>query len=314
MENGHIGKSSVKSYSCAMKWALVLSGGGARGLAHIGVLEALEELHVERPSCIVGCSMGAVVGGLYASGVSISRMKHTLGPSFDVADFMGDTTFSLPNSPITRILRLGHGIKNMFVSTGLDSGERMYEYLLEMTRGVAFGHTAIPFYCNATDLCTGAEITPETGPIADAIRASASFPGVFAPVKKGEMLLADGYLRHNTPVWIARKKGYSRVLAVYLDSFDTISGETLKNPADVLLRAFDCALHPVTSRRRDRPTAYIMANSTRSPFDFSKPERQIQLGYEATMAQKSTITAFFQGYRGVIRGLFQNKEIDNERS
>ena len=285
-----------------MKWALVLSGGGARGLAHIGVLEALEELDVPRPSLVVGCSMGAIIGGLYATGMPPAEMKAFMGKDFSVTDFMSDPSKSLPFGAFSRLLRIGKGIKNAFSGTGLDSGEKLGELLDEMTRGARFGHTAIPFACNATDLCTGREVVPEEGPIAEAIRASASFPGVFSPVETDGALLADGYLSHNTPVWIARKRGYARILAVYLDRFGRAGPEDLGNPLDVVLRAFDCALNGVKPRAIDRPPTRITASNDRSPLDFDRPLEQITFGYEATMGQRAVLDAFFTpGFRGMIR-------------
>lgn len=286
-----------------MKWALVLSGGGARGLAHIGVLEALEEMHIPTPSLIAGCSMGAIVGGLYAAGRKPAEMRKILGPRFDVTDFMTDADFFLPHSPINKVIQIGRGIKNLISADGVDSGGKVHKLLLKLTENVEFGRTAIPFYCNATDLYTGAEIVLEKGPIADGMRASSSFPGVFSPFEKDGMLLADGYLRNNTPVWIARKHGIKHVFAVYLDRFGQTDRSRLKNTADVLLRSFDCALYarPKTRvSRQDIPSASILVANERSPFDFERPDLQINFGYEATMAQSQIIEAFFAtGYRGL---------------
>ncbi len=293
-----------------MKWALVLSGGGARGLAHIGVLEAFEELGVPRPSLVVGCSMGAIIGGLFATGMSPAEMKSFLGKDFSITDFMTDPSKTLPFGMFSRLLRIGKGIKNAFSGNGLDSGDKLGELLAEMTDGATFAHTAIPFACNATDLCTGREIVPEEGPIAEAIRASASFPGVFSPVHAGGCLLADGYLSHNTPVWIARKRGFSRVLAVNLDEFGRMGREDLGTPIDVLLRAFDCTVNARKTRAIDRPTTHLTVSNDRSPFDFDRPLEQIAFGYEATMRQRAVTDAFFApGFRGMVRrGILARKE------
>lgn len=293
-----------------MKWALVLSGGGARGLAHIGVLEALEECGVPRPSLIVGCSMGAIVGGLYATGITVNQMKSFMNKDFSLTDFMSDPSKSLPFGAFSRLLRIGKGIKNAFHGTGLDSGDKLGEFLEKMTKGAAFGRTAIPFACNATDLCTGREVVPTIGPIAVAMRASASFPGVFSPVPVGAELLVDGYLSHNTPVWIARNRGFSRVLAVNLDQFGRVGREDLGNPLDVVLRAFDCTLYALKPRDIDRPTTHLTVSNDRSPLDFDRPLEQIAFGYEATMEQRAILDAFFApGFRGIIRrGILAQKE------
>ena len=269
-----------------MKWALILSGGGARGLAHIGVLEALEELGVPPPSLVAGCSMGAIIGGLYASGMK--------------PDFMSDAAFALPRGPLNKVFQIGQGLKNLFSSDGIDSGDKVHRLLFELTNGEEFGQTPIPFYCNATDLCTGNEIILAKGPIADGMRASSSFPGVFSPFERDGMLLADGYLRNNTPVWIAREHGIKHAFAVYLDRFTRIDRSQLKNAADVVLRSFDCAVYTRGTDRKNIPTASILVDNDRSPFDFERPDLQINFGYEAAMAQGMILDAFFaKGYRGM---------------
>jgi len=284
-----------------MKWALVLSGGGARGLAHIGVIEALEEMGVPRPSLITGCSMGAIVGGLYATGMTPAEMRKILGTSFDPADYMNNVASILSHGPIGKFFRVGKGITNFFSSTGLDSGDKVHELLLKLTKRAQFGQTAIPFKCNATDLCSGSEIILDKGPIADAMRASSSFPGVFMPFRHGSMLLADGYLMRNTPVHLAREAGFKHVLAVRLDDFDCRDPLALKNSFEILLRAVDCALHTRIPKKNDFPTAHILADNDRSPFDFDRPDLQINFGYDAAMEQKKILDTFFaKGLKGVI--------------
>jgi NTE family protein len=284
-----------------MKWALVLSGGGARGLAHIGILEALEEMGCPRPSLITGCSMGAIIGGLYSCGMTPIEMRKFIGTSFNPVDYMSNPRFSHSQGPIGKVFKIGKGLTNLFSGNGIDPGERIHELLLAKTRQVHFGHTQIPFYCNATDLLTGNEIVLKTGPIAHGIRASYSFPGVFSPFEHESMLLVDGYLKHNTPTWIAKKLGYKKVLAVYLDRFGKIEQSKLKTSVDVLMRSFDCAVHSAKTRKVDIPTTHILADNDRSLFDFDRPDLQINFGYESAMEQASTIQAFFaKGMRGMI--------------
>ncbi len=284
-----------------MKWALVLSGGGARGLAHIGVIEALEEMKVPPPALIAGCSMGAIIGGLYSTGMTTAEMRKFLGTSFDPADYMSNIASILSHGPIGKFFRVGRGITNLFASSGLDSGENVHELLLRLTNGAQFGQTLIPFRCNATDLCTGTEVVPDKGPIADAMRASSSFPGVFTPFRKDAMLLVDGYLMHNTPVHLAREAGFANVLAVKLDDFDYRDPLALKNSFDILMRSVDCALHTRVPKKHDIPTTHILADNNRSPFDFDRPDLQINFGYDAAMSQKKVLDAFFAtGMRGVL--------------
>ncbi len=296
-----IGTYRENDYIGCMKWALVLSGGGARGLAHIGVIEALEEMGVPRPSLITGCSMGAIIGGLYSTGMTTAEMRKFLGTSFDPADYMSNVASILSHGPIGKFFRLGRGITNLFSSSGLDSGENVHELLLRLTNGACFGQTLIPFRCNATDLCTGTEFVSKTGPLADAMRASSSFPGVFTPFRQDDMLLVDGYLMHNTPVHLARAEGFKHVLAIKLDDFDYQEPFAFKNSFEILLRAVDCALHTRKPVKQDIPTAHILADNNRSPYDFDRPDLQINFGYAAAMEQKKVLEAFFaKGLKGVL--------------
>ncbi len=297
-----------------MKWALVLSGGGARGLAHIGVLEALETMGIPEPSMIIGCSMGAIIGGLYAAGITPLDMRKFFAEPFDVSEYMTVPAHLPSSGPIGKLFHIGQGMRNLLASDGLDSGQKMRDTIFEITNGAEFGKTRIPFYCNATDLYSRKEIIMSSGPLADGIRASASFPGVFSPIKKDDMLLADGFLFHNTPVWIAREKGLRHVLAVYLDKANEIDRNRLKATTDIILRAFDCALASRKDTPADRPTASITVTSDRSPFDFDRPSAQINIGYNETLAQRKTLRDFFaHGPKGSLNRMTLARE-ERQRS
>lgn len=276
-----------------MKWALVLSGGGARGLAHIGVLEALEELGMPPPTLIAGCSMGAVIGGLYAAGIPLREMRAFLAPPFDISDIIGEAAHSVFLGPLNRVMQLGKGLVNIFTADGMDSGQKMRDLIADKTGNARMETLAVPFVCNATDLVSGQEVVFDHGPLADAVRASSSYPGVFSPVRQGSHLLADGFMSHNTPVWIARRHGIRNVLAVYLDDFTRFPEARRKSAVDILLRGMDCAVRHRPVRRQDIPTASIIADNDRQPFDFDKPLEQADFGYTAAMNQKETIQGFF---------------------
>lgn len=276
-----------------MKWALVLSGGGARGLAHIGVLEVLEEIGAPPPSLIVGCSMGAVIGGLYAAGVPVRDMRDFLSPPFDISDIIGEAAHPLFIGPLNRVMQLGKGLVNMFTADGMDSGQKMRNLIADKTGNARIETLPTPFACNATDLVSGQEVVFDQGPLADAVRASSSYPGVFSPVRQGSYLLADGFMSHNTPVWIARRHGIQNVLAVYLDDFTRFPAARRKSAIDILLRGMDCAVRHRPLRRKDIPTAAIVADNDRQPFDFDKPLEQVNFGHAAAMDQKDILEGFF---------------------
>ena len=203
---------------------LVLSGGGARGLAHVGVLKALERAHV-RIDAIAGTSMGAIVGGLYASGMSADQLETEL------RRIDWDALFA------TRVARpfLSQRRKeeDFEISTGLEFGvhdgqlgapqgalsSRGLELLLRrLTLPVRhvddFDHLPIPFHAVATDMETGKAVVLSHGDLAVALRSSMSVPGVFAPTELDGHILGDGGLVDNLPVDVARAMGVDVVIVV----------------------------------------------------------------------------------------------------
>lgn len=196
------------------KVALVLGAGSARGLAHIGVLQVFEENNIPF-DLIVGSSMGAMVGGIYACGTNLKmldRMIESLNPNtfFDV-----------------HIPRLG------FVA-----GKKISAFLQLMTKKKDFSELTVPLTVVATDLISSKKIIIEEGSVAEAIRASISIPGVFNPVKKDGMVLVDGAVTDRLPISVAQEKGADVIIAV-----DVTFGEgkeiVIRNTLDVIMTSLD---------------------------------------------------------------------------
>jgi NTE family protein len=193
---------------------LVLSGGGARGMAHIGVLKVLEELKVPI-DCIAGTSMGAVVGGLYASGMTASEIESTMR-SLDWQDAFRDAPprrdlgFRRKQDDRNFLVRLPLGLKHghMLLPKGFIQGQQLQETLRLLTLPYAdsasFDRLPTPFRAVATDLETGDAVVLEKGDLALAMRASISAPGLFAPVEYQGRLLVDGGIAENLPIDVAR--------------------------------------------------------------------------------------------------------------
>lgn len=193
---------------------LVLSGGGARGRAHIGVLKVLEELKVPI-DCIAGTSMGAVVGGLYASGMTASEIDSTMR-SLDWQDAFRDAPprrdlgFRRKQDDRNFLVRLPLGLKHghMLLPKGFIQGQQLQETLRLLTLPYAdsasFDRLPTPFRAVATDLETGDAVVLEKGDLALAMRASISAPGLFAPVEYQGTLLVDGGIAENLPIDVAR--------------------------------------------------------------------------------------------------------------
>ena len=221
------------------KVCLVLSGGGARGMAHIGVLKVLEELQVPI-DCIAGTSMGAVVGGLYASGMragDIESMMRTVDwqEAFRDSPPRRDLGFRRKQDDRNFLVQFPLGLthKKFLLPKGLIQGQKLQETLRAKT--LLYGDVAsfdalpTPFRAVATDLESGAQVLLDRGDLAVAMRASMSAPGVFAPVETGGRLLVDGGLSQNLPLDIARAMG-ADVLIVVDVTFPLQSRKTLDSP------------------------------------------------------------------------------------
>lgn len=203
---------------------LVLGGGGAKGIAHVGVLKVLDELQVP-VDYVAGTSMGAIIGGLFAAGVSPEAMEAWLRDA-DWDDLFRDRPDyshlafrrkqEARDYPIP--LEVGVGSRGIQLPSGLVAGQKLNAVLRSMTFPVArvndFDSLAIPFRAVATDLETGEMAVLGSGDLVDAIRASMSAPGVFTPYPVDDRLLVDGGLVRNLPVDVACGMGADVVIAV----------------------------------------------------------------------------------------------------
>ncbi len=226
---------------------LVLSGGGARGMAHIGVIEALEDLQIPI-DCIAGTSMGAVVGGLYASGMSAHDIDKTMRSvdwqeAFRDAPPRRDLAFRRKQDDANFLVRLPLGLKHgqILLPKGFIQGQKLQETLRQLTlpfsNSTDFERLPTPFRAVATDLESGATVILDKGDLAIAMRASISAPGVFAPVDYEGRLLVDGGLAENLPIDVARAMHADVVIVsdvsfplqnrTQLDSALTISNQML---------------------------------------------------------------------------------------
>lgn len=203
---------------------LVLSGGGARGYAHIGVLQYLERMHIP-VDYITGTSIGALIGGLYASGISADALQHGL-ETINLNDLVFDRNdrTKLPQSqreddfqyPIS--INAGFGNNKLKLAPGLVQGNNLLALLQNLTRqlpsDISFDELPIPFHAIATDLRQGNEVVLRQGSLPEAMRASMAIPGLFAPFNIKGQILVDGGLVSNLPVRQARDMGADIIIAV----------------------------------------------------------------------------------------------------
>ncbi|MEJ2678220.1 MAG: patatin-like phospholipase family protein [Gemmatimonadota bacterium] len=207
---------------------LVLGGGGARGAAHVGVLQVLEELNLP-VDFVVGTSMGAIVGGLYAAGVSPDSMERWVrradwddlfrdAPRYSELSFRRKEDAKAFPMPLV----VGVGADGLQLPTGLIAGQKLNLALRSLTFQAArvsdFDSLAVPFRAVATDLETGTLTVFSQGDLVDAMRASMSVPGVFTPYPVDRRLYVDGGLVQNLPVEVACALGADVVIAVDVGS------------------------------------------------------------------------------------------------
>ena len=203
---------------------LVLSGCGARGLAHAGVIQVLEEMNIP-VYCIAGTSMGAIVGGIYASGLSPAELEKFItsmqwNEAFKDKPDPSEMTFRRKRDAAGFLLDLDLGFKDgkFTLPRGLLQGQNLnliLKSLLIHTEGIDdFNRLNVPFRAVATDIETGDAVILEKGNLVKALRASMSIPALFAPVEMDGRLLVDGGIANNLPIDIARQMGADVVIVV----------------------------------------------------------------------------------------------------
>lgn len=205
------------------KICLVLSGGGARGAAHVGVIKVLEELRVPI-HCITGTSMGALVGAGYATGTTVPEMEEILReittellfkenpPREELSMRRKEDDYKLFFGP-----EFGVGAGGLGLPKGVVTGVQLETVLRRLTKAKGyhrFDRLPIPFRAVATDLVTGKAVVFSDGELANVMRASMSVPGAVAPAEFGGMMLVDGMLTSNLPVEAARAMGADIIIAV----------------------------------------------------------------------------------------------------
>ena len=176
------------------KVGLALSGGGARGLAHIGVLKVLERAGVSI-HYLSGTSMGGLIAALYAAGLS--------------PDFMAEEALRMARP--RRLLGL---VDRSLPRRGLFEGRKVSEYIVSYLGDCTFEGLRVPLTMVAVDLNTGREVWLNQGRLVDAVQATIAIPGIFTPVERDDLTLVDGGLLNNMPVDVARHMGAEIVIAV----------------------------------------------------------------------------------------------------
>ncbi len=262
------------------KVGLVLSGGGAKGLAHIGVLKVLEEAGV-RIDYIGGTSMGAIIGGLYASGYSAKQLDSL----FRNTDFTTLIQDNIPRSAKTfyekeesekYALTLPFDKFQIAFPSSLSKGQNVYNLLSRLTAHVDsisdFSKLPIPFFCVATNIESGKEVMLEKGYLPRAITASGALPSLFSPVEIDGKILIDGGVVNNYPVNEVKAKGMDIIIGV--DVQDSLKDrKNLKSALEVLVQINNYRTINDMIKKRGKTDVYIhpiIDNFSVVGFDSSK--------------------------------------------
>ena len=271
------------------KLGLALGGGGARGFAHIGVLKVLDEENIQINS-IAGCSMGAIVGGLYAYFGNAAPVEEFIFKAVNDPKFekLGMDSFNEnKNAPDKNYFEQFFGyIENRFNAIkALGSlsyfNEEVTEEIYQMIPDVPIENLKINFSAIATDLKSGEEINFTKGSLREAIRASSAVPGIYPPVKINDFLLVDGSASESVPVGKVREIGADRVLAVDVTKNIKVVKQT-KNIFDILYRTEDITSYHLSLIRLKEADLVISPHVKKLSWaDFDKAGEIIKYGENA---------------------------------
>lgn len=275
------------------KLGLVLSGGGAKGFAHIGVLKALEKAGV-KIDFIGGTSMGAVVGGLYASGYSATQIDSIFfNTNFDelLQDYIPRSSKSFYEKRNDEMYTITLPFNKLKIGIPIALSKGMYNYnlLSKLTHKVRnvnnFEKLPIPFLCVATDIEKGESIVLKKGYLAQAMLASSAFPSLFSPVEIDGKLLIDGGVMDNYPVDEVRKMGADIIIGVDVQD-DLKDRNYLKDATRILVQITNLDMIKSMEQKKKITDVYIKPDvSNYGVISFDKGQEIIKIGEEAAMAE-----------------------------
>jgi NTE family protein len=310
---------------------LVLSGGGARGAAHVGVLKVLEEMRIPI-DYVAGTSMGAIVGGLYASGMTAEALEQVVSEA-DWGELLSDRPPRAQRSLRRKSDEMGFLVdfdvgldeSGLIFPGGLVQGQNLEIELKRLTLPVIriddFDNLPVPFRAIATDIVSGDEVVLGSGDLATAMRASMSVPGIFKPVKSKGRILVDGGITNNVPIEVVRDMG-ADILIVVDVGFPLLSESQLNSALGITKQMLTILIN---AQSKDQIALLTPDDILISPElgdlgseAFQHMKQATKLGQEKamefvqTLAQYSISKDSYLAYRKNIEGLRQGlPQIDN---
>jgi NTE family protein len=280
---------------------VALEGGGALGEAHIGVLKWFEGHHIPI-DYLAGTSMGGLVGGLYATGKSADELRGIvqkadwsllLGgetPYEDLSFRRKEDARDIPNS-------IQVGLKNgPALPPGLNSGHQVNLLIdretLPYSSIPSFDDLPIPFRCVSTEIVSGKAYVFQNGSLSDAMRATMSIPGVFAPVRRDNQIFVDGGLVDNLPTDVVRKMGADVVVAVHLQ-IAPVAAKEIQSAFGILGRSVELVIAETEIRGMAGADLIVKANVEKfSTMDYEKTDELIAAGYAAAEEKTQVLKAY----------------------
>jgi len=274
------------------KIGLVLSGGGAKGFAHIGVLKVLEEAGI-KIDYIGGTSMGSIIGGLYASGYNASQIDSIFKKTnFDelINDYIPRSSKNFYGKKNDELYAIVLPFSNFRVGIpeALSKGMYNYNLLSSLTRNVRhvrdFNKLPTPFLCIGTNIETGEEVLLNKGNLVQAMMASAAFPSLFTPVEIDGKLLVDGGVVNNYPIKEVRNLGADIIIGVDVQD-DLLNRKSLKNATRILVQITNLQSIDKMKKKIKDTDVYIKPDiRDYGVISFDKGEEIIRKGEEAAFA------------------------------
>ncbi len=280
---------------------VALDGGGALGLAHVGVLRWMEEHHIPIEA-VAGTSMGGLVGAMYSGGNSPEQI-HAFVKTINWDQVLADTipyedlSFRRKQDardfPASLLLTYQKGIK---AREGYNSGQQVQllidQIALPYSQTTNFDDLPVPFRCVATDLVTARQKDFSGGSLSTALRATMALPGIFSPVRRDGTIYADGGLVDNLPVDVAKTMGADLVIAIYLQTKPLDVKEKL-SPVGVLARSISVMI--AANELRNMQAADVLISVPLSDYtatDYADSEKIIAAGYAAAQSKAAVLEKF----------------------
>lgn len=263
--------------------ALVLAGGGAKGFAHLPVIELIERMDIP-VDMVIGTSIGSIIGGMYSAGYTTTEILNNFN-EVDWSPMFNDTAVSPYEETLeehsinANLFSLNMGMDfSLKLGSGLSNGQNVYQLLKNMTlkypSNVKFDELNIPFRAVVTDMLTGEALVLDEGDLAEAIRASMSLPSIFTPAEMDGYYFMDGGVRYNLAINVAKNMGYDIIIAVDISQKVRDNPEVYSsNPVVAMLNTITIAQYTATQAMyKDAALVVLPDISKFGTLDFKKAD------------------------------------------